>query len=78
MRKALVVGINGYSSSPLRCCVNDATDVHAALQRMGFESILVLNCDLDDLLLATREFVNSLLPGDIGFFYFAGQEASKR
>ena len=72
MRKALVVGINGYSSSPLRCCVNDATDVHAALQRMGFESNLVLNCDLDDFLLATREFVNSLLPGEIGFFYFAG------
>jgi len=40
--------------------------------RMGFESTLVLNCDIDDFLRATRGFVNSLLPEDIGFFYFAG------
>ena len=34
-RKALAVGINTYSTMPLRCCINDASAVHDALQRMG-------------------------------------------
>ena len=71
-RKALVVGINAYSSSPLHCCLNDATAVHEALQRMGFASMLVTDCDIKTFDRAKGVFVNSLQPGDIAFFYFAG------
>ena len=52
-RRALVVGINEYSKTPLRCCVNDATDMHAALQRMNFESTLLVNPDFHALMQAT-------------------------
>ena len=74
-RKALVVGINAYSSSPLHCCLNDATAVHEALQRMGFASMLVTDCDIKTFDRAKGVFVNSLQPGDIAFFYFAGHGA---
>ena len=74
-RKALVVGINAYSSSPLHCCLNDATAVHEALQRMGFASTLVTDCDIKTFDRAKGVFVNSLQPGDIAFFYFAGHGA---
>jgi len=71
-RKALVVGINTYSRLPLRCCINDASAVHAALQRMGYASTLVTDCDIDTLLNARRTFVDTLQKNDIAFFYFAG------
>lgn len=35
MKKALIVGINNYPSSPLRGCINDATDVAAILETHG-------------------------------------------
>jgi hypothetical protein len=73
-RKALVVGINTYSrlDAVLRCCINDASAVHAALQRMGYASTLVTDCDIDTLLNARRTFVDTLQKNDIAFFYFAG------
>ena len=71
-RKALVVGINAYTRAPLRCCVYDASAVHAALQRMGFTSELILDCDIDTLITATRLFVSSVMSDDIVLFYFAG------
>ena len=79
-RKALAVGINTYSTMPLRCCINDASAVHAALQRMGYASTLVTDCDIDTLLHAKCTFVDSLQQNDIAFFYFAGHgtEASVR
>ena len=79
-RKALAVGINTYSTMPLRCCINDASAVHDALQRMGYASTLVTDCDIATLLHAKRTFVDSLQQNDIAFFYFAGHgtEASVR
>ena len=74
-RMALVVGINAYTKVPLKCCVNDASAVHAALQRMGFTSKLEVDCDINALLQATRSFVSSVKPGDIALFYFAGHGA---
>jgi len=35
MKKALIVGINNYSSSPLRGCINDASGVAAILETNG-------------------------------------------
>ena len=71
-RKALVVGINKYTSDPLKNCLNDASAVHEALKRMGFTSTLILDCDIGTLLKGKRSFVSSVNSGDIAFFYFAG------
>ena len=74
-KKSLVVGINNYTRCPLRCCVNDATAVHAALTRMGFSSQLVIDSHAEALRQATRAFTESLQPGDTAFFFFAGHGA---
>jgi uncharacterized caspase-like protein len=71
-RKALCIGINEYTVKPLSLCVNDATSMHEALQRMGFHSQLVTNCDIDNFHDATRNFLNSLEHDDLAVFYFAG------
>ena len=76
-KRALVVGINKYAvneqpCAPLRCCVNDATALHAALMRMGFASQLHVECSAETLRWVTRDFVQSLQHGDIALFFFAG------
>ena len=38
-RIALVIGNGGYTSAPLRNPVHDATDMAAALQKLGFDVI---------------------------------------
>jgi hypothetical protein len=38
-RTALVIGNSSYSSGPLRNPVNDATDMAATLQKLGFTVI---------------------------------------
>ena len=79
-RKALAIGIDDYTRKPLRLCVGDATAMHNALQRMGFDSQLATNCDIDGFHKATRTYLNSLEHGDLAVFYFAGHgtEASVR
>ena len=67
-RKALVIGIDAYTKMPLSNCLNDASAVHEALERMGFTSTLILNCDIGKLLKGTRSFVRSADSGDIAFF----------
>lgn len=39
MRKALVVGINQYPTSPLSCCVNDADAIAEVLERNGDNTV---------------------------------------
>lgn len=41
-RKALVIGINDYKSSPLKCCVNDAKSVVALLEKMNINHLTLL------------------------------------
>lgn len=71
-KQALVFGIAAYSSSPLDNTLNDARDVHGALERMGFDATLVLDCSIEELYAAIDAFTNSLCPGGIALFYFAG------
>ena len=42
-RIALVIGNSAYSSGPLKNPVNDATDITATLQRLGFSVIIKKN-----------------------------------
>ncbi len=71
-KRALVVGVGSYTHAPLTNTLNDATDMHAALKRMGFEAALVLDCDIEALYEAVRAFMYELQRGDIAVFFFAG------
>lgn len=74
-RVALVVGNSDYSVSPLTNPTNDATDMAARLQEIGFRvhgDGPQLDLDLRDLQVAIRDFTRSLEPGDLAVFYYAG------
>ncbi|KAJ1634913.1 hypothetical protein T492DRAFT_864230 [Pavlovales sp. CCMP2436] len=62
-REALVVGVNAYASSPVRSYVNDATDVDGALNRLGFRTLLLVDCGLRELEEAVAIFHRRLAPG---------------
>ncbi len=76
MKKALVVGINNYTSAPLHGCVKDATDVSGLLETNGDHTVNF------DVLLKTdvprrstlRGLIVDLFAGeaDTALFYFSG------
>ena len=71
-RTALVIGNSTYSSGPLKNPVNDATDMAAALQKLGFKVILKKNANLELMEDAIEDFGNRLKRGGVGLFYYAG------
>lgn len=71
-RLALVIGNGQYESAPLANPVNDATDMAAALTRLGFSVILKKNASQEIMEEAIEEFGNRLKRGGIGLFYYAG------
>lgn len=71
-RSALVIGNGSYSSGPLRNPVNDATDMAATLQKLGFAVILKKNVSLKEMEDAIADFGNRLKRGGVGLFYYAG------
>lgn len=71
-RTALVIGNSAYSSGPLKNPVNDATDIAAALQKLGFKVILKKNANLETMEEAIEDFGNRLKRGGVGLFYYAG------
>ena len=71
-RMALVIGNSAYSTGPLRNPVNDAADMAAALQKLGFEVILKKNATLQEMEEAVFHFADRLKKGGVGLFYFAG------
>ena len=79
MKKALVVGINSYPSSPLFGCVNDANSFAATIESDGdgspnFANIL-LTCQGNSVTRATlREAIEKLFSNavDMALFYFSG------
>ncbi|MGV8056519.1 MAG: caspase family protein [Smithellaceae bacterium] len=71
-RIALVIGNSTYSSGPLRNPVNDATDMAAALQKLGFKVNLKKNASLETMEGAIEDFGNRLKRGGVGLFYYAG------
>jgi hypothetical protein len=77
-RIALIIGNAAYKDSPLANPVNDATDIAAALQRVGFEVILRTNVSRPQMRAAVREFGESLRRKEVGLFYFAGHGIESR
>ena len=78
-RKALVVGIDDYSVTPLSGCVNDAIDVSTLLSRNDDRSInfsVRLKTSKTDYISRTslRQWINECFAGDddIALFYFSG------
>lgn len=79
MRKALVVGINDYPSSPLCGCVNDANAISTILESHGDGSpnfdIRLMTCPSTAVTRpAFREAIEQLFAGDadMALLYFSG------
>jgi uncharacterized caspase-like protein len=72
-RTALVIGNGGYSSSPLKNPINDATDMAAILKKLGFDVILKKNVTHRPMEMAIRDFGNRLKrQKGVGLFFYAG------
>lgn len=74
---ALVIGNADYDTSigKLKNPINDATDIAAALTRLGFKLVggkPQLNLNKRQMLELIREFGNQIGKGGVGVFYFAG------
>jgi uncharacterized caspase-like protein len=79
MKKALVIGIDDYPTSPLRGCVNDATAVSQYLESNGdgspnFQVRTLTSADADVGRAAISQAVAELFRGDAdtALLYFAG------
>src|SRR5262249_26119457 len=71
-RIALIIGDAAYERTSLRTPVNDAMDMAATLQQLGFEITLLLDADLRTMQTALQMFSQRLHQGSVGLFYFAG------
>ncbi|MSQ48568.1 MAG: hypothetical protein EXR78_09355 [Deltaproteobacteria bacterium] len=71
-RMALVIGNAAYDIGPLKNPVNDATDMAAALQRLGFTVTRLLNANQAVMESTMEAFGQQLRQGGVGLFYFAG------
>ena len=75
-RYALVIGNGAYTNAPaLRNPPNDARDMAAALQNIGFEIVNagnLTNLTQRQMKLFIREFGQKLRSGGVGLFFYAG------
>ena len=74
-RYALVIGNAAYKDiQPLGTPVNDATDISAALDALGYSVDLCLNAGIDDMEQAVQRFTGQLAKkqDNEGFFWYAG------
>jgi|GEM_PF-1708395 TPR repeat protein len=71
-RTALVIGNAAYRSAPLKNPVNDASDMAAALGKLGFDVMFLKDATMQQMEGAVREFGLKLRKGGLGLFYFAG------
>jgi hypothetical protein len=71
-RKALLIGNQRYSGSPLSNPVKDTRDLAAVLSKIGFEVKLLNDATRQQMELAIQNYQRTLQPGDISVFYFSG------
>ena len=71
-RFALVIGNSRYQSLPLPNASNDAREVTATLQQLGFEVSSLIDADQRTIKVAVRSFGEQLRQGGVGLFYYAG------
>jgi uncharacterized caspase-like protein len=71
-RLALVVGNADYRAQPLRNPVNDARDVAATLEAIGFRTLLGVNLGLRELVTAIQDFTVLAREHEVRLLFFAG------
>lgn len=83
MRRALVVGINDYSGSPLKGCINDANDIYELIRRNedgtpNFDSIKMISSEMTITRTTLKEGIEKLFKdeADMAFLYFSGHGTS--
>jgi len=74
-RVALVIGNGAYADRPLRNPINDATDLAAALERLGFQVLRYTDLDRKGMHRALQAFREALRGKELGLFYYAGHGA---
>lgn len=72
LKVALVIGNAVYPAAPLRNPVNDATAIASRLRALGFEVALHTNVSQRQMTRAVSQFGQSLKPGSVALFYYAG------
>jgi uncharacterized caspase-like protein len=78
-RVALVIGNAAYKSAAiLQNPRDDAQDVSAALQRLGFETIVGLDLDKDGMDEKTISFSRAAREADIALVYYSGHAMQRR
>lgn len=72
-RVALAVGNGAYErTARLRNPVNDATDIAAALRRLGFETVLATDVGVDGFDDRLAEFEEAAAGASVSLFFYAG------
>ncbi len=72
-RVAFVVGNGAYTHAPaLANPANDAREVAAALERLGFDVVSGFDLKNADLRLRIRDFATKLAGADVALFFYAG------
>ena len=72
-RVALVIGNSAYKFAPkLNNSVTDASDIAAALERLGFDVVLGLDLDYAGMREHVLRFSGQLAGAEAGLFYYAG------
>ena len=78
-RVALVIGNAAYKHvAHLANPTNDASDIAASLERLGFEVILGTDLDRSQFSDLVYTFTNRLRGADVGLFYYAGHGLQMR
>ena len=71
-KRAFVIGNQNYEMKPLRTAVKDATDMTNALEHIGFQVTLGINCNFKDMSHLRDVVMKDLSEQDLFLFYFAG------
>jgi hypothetical protein len=72
-RVALVIGNGAYqNTTPLKSTKNDASDMAAALTRLGFDVVDGIDLDKRTMERTMRQFTQKLARADVALLYFAG------
>jgi hypothetical protein len=71
-RLALIIGNANYRQGALRNPVNDATDMAATLQSLGFQVITVTNGSQEKMMMAIEEFGRRAPENGVALFFYAG------
>jgi len=71
-RQALVIGNSQYLSTRLKNPTHDAIDMAEKLSSLNFKVTSLINANLQEMILAIKEFGTTLRQGGVGLFYYAG------